>query len=274
MSFPGKKLLCTDLDDTLLCGDKSISEGNLSAIRELCRQGHFFAFASGRPVQSCLPIAREYGFDRLEGFFIIAYNGALIYDCSSSSTVYTKPLERKYLRLVFDEALRFNIHCHTYDRTNVVCERHTAMLDEYNRVIKMPPVITDDVCSYLKVEPLKIICAELNDRPKLEAFRDHMAPLVEGHLDSVFSSNRLLEYNACGAGKGAAVLNLCDILGVKHSDSIACGDQENDISMIEDSGIGCSVKNGVEALKEKADYVTENDNNNDAIAEVINRFVL
>ena len=270
----GKKLLCTDLDDTLLSSDKSISKNNLSAIREMCSKGHYFAFASGRPVQSCLPIAEEYGFNDLPGFYIISYNGALIYDCAKKKTVFTLPLERKYLRIIFDMAAKEHIHCHTYDRKNVVAEHRTAMLEEYTRVIKMPPVVVDDVSEYLEVEPLKIICADLYDKRRLMDFEQKLSPLVKGHLGSVFSSDRLLEYNHIDATKGNGVRRLCDILGVDAKNSVAAGDQENDITMLKAAGIGVAVKNAIPTAKAAAEHITENDNDHDAIAEIIYDLIL
>ena len=56
--------------------------------------------------------------------------------------------------------------------------------------------------------------------------------------------------------------------------TIAVGDEQNDISMIQEAHIGIAVKNAIPEAKAVADYVTENDNNHDAIAEVIEKFVL
>ncbi|MBQ3774407.1 MAG: HAD hydrolase family protein, partial [Pseudobutyrivibrio sp.] len=52
------------------------------------------------------------------------------------------------------------------------------------------------------------------------------------------------------------------------------GDERNDISMIESAGIGVAVANARDELKSVADFVTENDNNHGAIAEVIHKFVI
>ena len=43
--------------------------------------------------------------------------------------------------------------------------------------------------------------------------------------------------------------------------------------MIKEAGIGVAVKNAVSAAKEAADYITQNDNNHDAVAEVIEKFM-
>ena len=48
----------------------------------------------------------------------------------------------------------------------------------------------------------------------------------------------------------------------------------NDIPMIQSAHIGIAMKNGIDDIKKAADYVTENDNNHDAIAEVIEKFIL
>ena len=47
-----------------------------------------------------------------------------------------------------------------------------------------------------------------------------------------------------------------------------------DLSLIHISHIGIAVQNAVDAAKEAADDITENDNNHDAIAEVIGKYIL
>ena len=42
------KILFADLDHTLLCDDKSISEKNRAAIQKMLERGHYFVLATGR----------------------------------------------------------------------------------------------------------------------------------------------------------------------------------------------------------------------------------
>ena len=44
--------------------------------------------------------------------------------------------------------------------------------------------------------------------------------------------------------------------------------------MIENVGMGVAVKNGVDEIKKCSNYVTENDNNHNAVAEVIYKFIM
>ena len=75
-----------------------------------------------------------------------------------------------------------------------------------------------------------------------------------------------------GANKGYGVEFLCDFLGVPIENAVAIGDEENDISMIRNAGVGVAMKNAVQSVKDAADYVTEHDNNEDGVAEVIEKF--
>ena len=47
------KILFADLDHTLLCDDKSISEKNRAAIQKMLERGHYFVLATGRVGQDC-----------------------------------------------------------------------------------------------------------------------------------------------------------------------------------------------------------------------------
>jgi hypothetical protein len=56
--------------------------------------------------------------------------------------------------------------------------------------------------------------------------------------------------------------------------TIAAGDEGNDLSMIQAAGTGCAVANAQEVIRAAADYVTERDNNHSAVAEIVERFML
>ncbi|MCR5487833.1 MAG: Cof-type HAD-IIB family hydrolase [Lachnospiraceae bacterium] len=269
-----KKLLAVDLDGTLLTTNKQVSEGNLQAIHELTEAGHYFAFATGRPVQSAITIARRYGFDRLSHFYIIAYNGALLYNCYGHKTIDTLPMKREDARMILDEAARQNVHCHTYDRHYVLSERDTEELRLYTQIIGIPPKLVKDASASEDAPPLKVICADLHDRSRLERLKQTLAPKTDGRLESVFSSDMLLEYSALGADKGYGILRLCRILGVSPENSVAAGDQENDLSMMEKTGFSFAMANAVDSVKAAASAVTEQDNDHDGIAEIIHKYLL
>ena len=77
-----------------------------------------------------------------------------------------------------------------------------------------------------------------------------------------------------GCNKDVGIRILAEKYHIPQEDTVAIGDSDNDVAMIEYAHIGIAVKNGIPEIRKAADYVTENDNNHDAIAEVIEKFVL
>ena len=76
------------------------------------------------------------------------------------------------------------------------------------------------------------------------------------------------------ASKGKALKIIQDYYNIKDENTIAIGDEENDISMIKRAGIGVAMKNARQSVKYIADYVTENDNDHGGVLEVINKYIL
>ena len=88
-----------------------------------------------------------------------------------------------------------------------------------------------------------------------------------------FSSNRYIEFNALGVNKGRGLTILAEKLGVNIEDTIAIGDNFNDLAMIKAAGLGIGVANSAEGIKPYCRYITRTTNNESAIAEVIDRFI-
>ena len=262
----------TDLDDTLLNHEKAITPKNREAIDEIRRRGHYIAITTGRALPSALNQARILDLDG-ENCFVIAYNGSQIYDCARKETVYRQGFEPEIVRSLFDEAYRFGIHIQTYNDTGIVAEKDTPVMHSYSSYQKLPIQVTEDFTRLLTGKAPKVLAVE-PDTDKLGAFRQYMTPLVEGKADLFLSHFDLLEFVPVGVNKGAAVRFLCSHLGLSIQDSVAAGDAENDLTMIEAAHVGCAMINGDPKCKEKADYVTENDCDHDGVAEILNRFIL
>ena len=267
------KILFTDLDGTLLNSDKNISEGNLKAICDMTSQGHKFVIATGRPITSAIQIAEKYGWTG-EGYYISSYNGGLIYDCHSNKSIVEHSMPLKYVRYILDEAYKAGIHAHTYDDKNVVSEHETQELLNYTRTIMVPPIVVDDACKYLTREPIKVITISRGSHEVLDPFRQKIIDYAGDEITTVFSHSELLEFAHPMATKGRALEYMCKHFDIPIKNSVAAGDEENDLSMITAAGTGVAMCNATEAVKAAADYITCNDNNHDGIAEIINRFIL
>ena len=75
-------------------------------------------------------------------------------------------------------------------------------------------------------------------------------------------------------GKGEAVSWLAGSLGIPVEQTMGFGDSMNDESLIKMAGYGVGMCNGLDAIKQIADYVTEFDNNHDGVGEFLRKWVL
>lgn len=264
-----------DLDGTLLNDRKEITAGNRGAIDEALRHGHRVVVASGRPLKSSLAQARKLGLAG-DGCYVIAYNGAVIYDCSAGEPVFRRTLEMDDLYRVFDEARKRNCYVQTYDREDVVFEEggNAVNAQRYCEMVGLDYRTIRDVRLDVKEAPVKALLIDY-ENPALLAemsrwIREHLA----GRVDCFPSSRFFLEVVAAGMNKGAAVTALCGLLGVPVENSVAAGDQANDIAMLRAAGVGAAMANGTPEVRAAADYVTRMDNNHDGIEEVIRKFLL
>ncbi len=76
-----------------------------------------------------------------------------------------------------------------------------------------------------------------------------------------------LEIMNISAGKGKALHNLADLLGISYDETIGVGDSDNDTTLVKAAGLGLATRNACEPLKEIADEITCT--NEEHIAEYI-----
>ncbi len=267
------KVIFTDLDGTLLADNKEITATNRRAIEETLACGHKIVITTGRPLPSAIKLADELGISG-EGCYLIASNGALIYDCQHHGILHELGLKKEYVRYLLDEATKRGIHAHSYSKTHVLCERRTKELTYYEKAINLSAKIVPDITAYLDYDPWKVILIDRDSKEPLLDFRRDMADWAKDKCASIFSCEFMLEYCPFGASKGQGVEFLCRYLNIPREDSIAAGDAENDISMIRTAGLGVAMANASQITKDAADAVTVRDNNHDGFAEILRRYVL
>ena len=276
------KLLFTDLDGTLLDDAKNISDADMAAIHAMIDAGHKFVMTTGRPLTSVKRIAEKYGFLK-QGYFLVSFNGGLIYDCGTKQPILTRRIAVDQVKFIMDEAHKRGMHAHTYAGDLVVSEYETEQLKTYCRLMQMDYVVVDDIRKYygdngpinvVVKPPIKVNVITPFEHSSLVDFRADMRTVTADKLFDVFSKPEMLEFSHMLSNKGAAVRYMADFYHEPIENTIAVGDEENDCPMIEAAGVGVAMANASDAAKSVADYITERDNNHSGIAEVIEKFVL
>lgn len=271
-----RKMIFMDMDGTALDDNKKLPKVNKEAIDEALAQGHKAIVCTGRPLSSVIDLLPMLGLDK-PGCFAITYNGGLIYDAGEKKAVYKKTLPLEQVQYIFEKAYGFGrIHVQTYTEDSFICEYDTPESVYYEKSTHCRRKVVKDVFEELNgQEPCKILTMAYGfDRSHIEAFREEIREYTEGKMDVFFSCNEYLEIVPTGINKGNAIRWMSEYLEIPMENTIAVGDAENDITMIETAAVGAVMKNAKEEMKKYGNYITKLDNNEGGVAEVIRKFML
>ncbi len=263
-------MIFLDMDDTLLKSDLTISKKNEEAIRAAVDRGIHVVLCTGRAIYSIQKYITALGLDRQEGY-AICLNGSTIYSTKTGSLLMEKLFYKNTYRSVLEAAHEYDIDIQCYHDKDFYLEKITDTTFRYSEKMNAAVQLVEDMLS-MDCGLSKIL---LNgEHEKLVKLRDTINGTIEGHMNCFFSKPEFLEFTPTGATKGETMVHLASSLGIDADELIAVGDSFNDIHMIEMAGLGVAVQNAADDIKRAADYITQRDNENDAIAEVIYKFIL
>lgn len=255
-------LLCTDLDDTLLTTDKKVSLENQKAIAYFQSEGGLFTFATGR-----MPHGARLTLDYVKpNAPIVCYNGAGIYDLSKNKMVWKTTLDEHAIEVVELVEKEFSFS------GIEICGEDTVYFSRMNRVVyehKQIERFPDNFVDYHDVEEPWIKVIFMQEEDEVQQVREFLLDSkYADQYEFIQSSPYYYELLPKNATKGNATIQLADILRVPHNHIIGVGDNENDLSLVRQAGVGIAVANAIDEVKDAADYITV-DNDLHAISAVI-----
>lgn len=268
------KIIVCDLDETLLdTANKKVSAKNREAIGRAIASGVSFVIGTGRPYSTVQGTLEEIGLRDKRDQYVISLNGGTITENKDNRLLYYEGIDYEEASGLFERAKGYNVGVHVYTQEDVYIWNFDNFGERPFLTGRMPVIERDDKdLSFLKGEGIVKLLYFNTDFSYLKKIEADLSDIT-GNMDVSFSSNRYIEFNRKGVNKGAGLKRLCDILGVDIADTIAIGDNFNDLSMIRAAGVGVGVSNSAEGILPYCDYVTEADCNHDAVAEVIDRFI-
>ena len=199
---------------------------------------------------------------------------AIVYDTFREKELLRRPIPLDLVVEAFDLARDFGIFIQTYTDTSVIAETDCESLQKYVSIQNLPVEICENIRTANIAPPPKLLCLDYAHPEKITQFREFFQERMAGRLDCFQSNAWLLEIVFPGVNKGSSLRFIAEQNNIPIDHTISAGDAENDLPMIIEAGIGCAMKNADEALKAKADYVTEHDNNHAGVAEILYRFCL
>lgn len=283
------KLLALDLDGTLLNSRGRISEENKLAIRKAEEKGVLVTIATGRRFRDARPVALEIGFNAP----IITHNGALLKFAESLETVEFSLLNdatvREILRvgkefggdalvsadphgqgtLLYDTVSDENLPLRKYiawAKTLHGSEaeesvRHVQNLGEIVGSTQIVHVSFSGGCQPMFAMQ-RILADELQNSVNILA-------TIYPRLDFT-----LLDILPPDASKGVGVEKLAAMHGFSHENVMVCGDNFNDLEMLDFAGTPVVMGNAAPELQEREDFYTTLSNDENGVALAIERFIL
>lgn len=266
------KILFTDLDDTLLNTRKQITPENRRAIQQAIRQGHRIVICTGRPLIGTTELIGELELNQ-PGSYAVTYNGGVIYDCHKKQVIYQKSIPIPYVQYIFQKSRQYNLFCQTYSDTHLLAPFASPDLDEYLAKSRMPCKIMPSLPEGLAAEPAKVLVIGPEDQKQLNRYRDHIREWAADKISLFYSSPMYLEHVPLGISKGSAIHWLCHYLQIPLENTVAAGDQQNDIPMLQTAHVGAAMANATDECKAAADFVTEKDCDHSGFAEIVEKFL-
>jgi Cof subfamily protein (haloacid dehalogenase superfamily) len=255
------RLLALDLDGTILDPYGRLTGGVREAVDAARRRGLRVVLCTGRRFRRALPAAREL---ELTGS-IVVHNGAVVKDIESGRTEVERYLPADLYAEVLATLRETGSPLVYVDRyhegTDILTERRdrahlfqNEYLDdnaEFTRVV-------DDLAERPRRDV--IMMSAMANLETLERLRsrasDRFGDRVSTHLlmNKVYRGY-ILEFLSPRSGKWSALRTIADHLGVAPEEIAAIGDDDNDVEMIREAGLGIAMGNAVEAARAAADVV-------------------
>ncbi len=271
------RLIACDLDETLLDDSGDVPPRVRDAVTAARKRGARFVLATGRPYVSTHRTLDQLGILDAEDEYVISFNGGVITENADERPLTSCELDPDVAEALYERGVAQGLCMHVYTLDTVYVYNY---LPEERTYIegRMCILETDEpTLSFLrdKGEPIVKLLYMSFDARLLHALEHELADIgVTQGLDVCYSSNRYLEFNAPGVNKGAGLLELARRLGIPQSETMAIGDNSNDVPMIRAAGLGVAVANATDEAKASAGYVCHAGNNAGAVAEALERFVL
>lgn len=272
------KLVVSDIDFTLVETGKDISQKNVETIKKLQENGIKFTLASGRHSNLMKKLYDILNID----IFAISSNGSVINNPMTGEFIKKDIIKNDIVFKAIEvaEELDAQIIIYTNEFAISKLNQRIRFLDKLNTrlepVYNIPYKCIDDednLKNYVDNNIVKILILERDDLEKFHKVYNTLKKL-QSIEDMEFSSNGngLIVISAFGSNKGEAIKYLANYYGIDLKDIIAFGDEENDINMLKEVGLGIAMGNATDELKAVADYVTD-EVYEDGFSSAIEKFV-
>ena len=264
------KAVFLDLDGTLLDDNKNISQENYDAIEYVTKNNGFVILSSGRPISA----TRIFWEKTKASRYFIYSNGAGIFDTQANETIFSAIIEKNICLDLYNYAISNNL-CIRFDTP------YGRYITDLDYSINTDVILNEDIIEFLNKED--ILQISFLTKIKNNIFENAIDYINKKYNHFIKIENRytfinknneyIYTFNLVNTitSKGNAISGLCKFLHIDINDTIAIGDDLNDISMIKTVGLGVAMENAKPEVKKVAKQITI-DNNHSGVAKILREY--
>ena len=246
------KILCSDLDGTLLSTKRDVSDFTISEIQRI-RNTTQIILVSARMPKAMRYIQRNLGIEKEP---IICYNGALILD--NDKEVYSTFIETTTILSLFELAKTYRIKLGLYYKDEWYVEESSERVKKEIHHTKANPIYQKTSDTLNDWQKRNKGAHKIMLMGSLDTI-DGILPILKAEFDSVMNIYRSNDTLIEGTPKAISKLSAIETLLTGNdtlNDVIAFGDNYNDDGMLRHAGYGVAVGNAREEVKAIADHIT------------------
>lgn len=252
------RLVFADMDGTFLAADKSVPTRNMQLLDELAQRGVAFVPCTGRPISAIPPELMQHAATR----YAVGSNGAVVYGVRQNAPIHVQTMDSTQVIALYNEVKDLNTTFDVFADGEVFSERarYDAMgsygidaptLAMLRRVRKPVDLCVPQIVQRASaVEKITCFWASEKDRDALGEAIERFACFSSAH-----GHPKDFELQARGVSKGSALAWLCNYVGCSTRDTVAFGDEANDIPLLLAAGRGVAMANAAPEVLEVADDV-------------------
>jgi Cof subfamily protein (haloacid dehalogenase superfamily) len=238
----------------------------LKAARAARESGLRMLVATGRMFRSVRPYVERLGWDEP----VVCYQGAVVADPLTGRFLRHEPipveLAKETIATVKEEG--FHVNCYVDDELYVA--RVTPEAESYADFQNLPVHPVGDLVKWLSEPPTKLVA--VGEPAALDALEERMKARFAGRLYISKSLPYFLEFASPDVTKGSGLAFLAEHLGFGADETVALGDGENDVELLEWAGYAVAVANAHERVLAVADFVCPSVTE-EGVAQVLDAFL-
>ncbi|SHE51032.1 Cof-type HAD-IIB family hydrolase [Alkalibacter saccharofermentans] len=258
------KMIFSDIDGTILDSNHKVSKKTKDVVKKLGRMKIPFILVSARMPNGIRTVIKELEINSP----IVAYSGALVLD-EEGSTISERFIKLQqaleishYIRNFFPGVC---VSLYSEDIWFTEDSKNPWIIEEENITeVKSKQVESFSILGDIKVHKLLCMGNQYDIRDMEKALIDHFTGIKVYKSKSTY-----LEIMSVNASKSSAMKSLCEKYKTSMEETIAFGDNYNDIDMLESAGLGVAMGNALDEVKKVADKITFS-NDEDGVYRFIN----